>query len=136
MCVLDVVVTHPAAQTYFKGAAKEAGYAAARAAHAKRVAFGNLADGTQYEFVPFAVESYGRLGAAAMGFLSSLGDAASEGGRVSKSAFVQNALRAVSVAVQRGNGAMYSRSVQEVARACGRRFLPGCDAPVPDPDDL
>jgi hypothetical protein len=44
-----------------------------------------------YEFVPLAVESYGRLVGAASSFLSSLDDIAVADGRVSKAAFMRSA---------------------------------------------
>ena len=35
----------------------------------------------QYDFVPFAMEPYGRLGSAALGFVNALGDVAAASGR-------------------------------------------------------
>ena len=81
-------------------------------------------------FVPFALESYGRLGAPARNFLTRLGDIAAGRGNISKSAFVKSAYKEVSCALQRGIGLMYARSNQNIARASGRQFMPGCDVPV------
>ena len=36
----------------------------------------------------------------------------------------------VSCALQRGIGLMCARSNQNIARASGRQFMPGCDVPV------
>jgi hypothetical protein len=73
--------------------------------------------GGGYTFVPLAMESYGRLGKEASGFLSKLGDIAAAGSRgVSKAAFV--------------------RAAQQLVRAGGRGFLPGSDVPVAENVDL
>ena len=54
-------------------------------------------------------------------------------GRLSRSAFLQGAYRGISCALQTGNGLMYTKSLESVARACGRHFAPGCTAPVQEP---
>ena len=78
--VLVCVVTHPAASAYLPGAARTAGFAAARAERLKHTDFEQFGSGVSYDFVPVAMESYGRLGRAASRFLSALGDfAASDG---------------------------------------------------------
>ena len=51
-------------------------------------------------------------------------------GNISKSAFVRSAYREVSCALQRGIGQQYARSTQNLARAAGRHFMPGCAVPV------
>ena len=73
---------------------------------------------------------HGRLGVPAQNFLKRLGDIAAERGNVSKSAFANSAYKEVSCALQRGIGLMYARSTQNIARASGRQFMPGCDVPV------
>ena len=130
--IVDIVVTHPAAPTYARAAARTDGAAAERAANQKRAEFRSFADGAQYEFVPFAVESFGRLGQDAQRFINTLGDVAAAGGRVSKSVFVMNAYKDLSCTLQRGNGLMYSRSLFNIARAEGRQFLLGSDVPLQD----
>ena len=87
-------------------------------------------DAGQYDFVPFAVESYGRLGASAQSFLKQLGAVAAADGKISQAAFVRSAYREVSCALQRGLGRMYGRSLFNIARASGRQFMPGLDVPV------
>ena len=128
--IIDVVVRHSAAPSYAREASRYDGAAARHAERLKRREFAHFADGAQYDFVPFAVESYGRLGPAAMGFLSALGDVAASGGHISKSAFVAGALKELSCALQRGNGRMYGHSLFRIARASGRQFRPGCEVPV------
>ena len=72
--IVDVVVTHPVQHATLKGASKHAGHAAQRAEDGKVRAFRKFADAGQYEFVPFALESYGRLGVSGQSFLKWLGD--------------------------------------------------------------
>jgi hypothetical protein len=122
--VIDVVVTHPAAASYADAASKRNGWAAARAEAEKRREFEAMGVGGGYEFVPFAVESFGRLGVAASRFLSGLGDLAAADGRVSKAQFVRNAKRELSVALCRGNALAYQSSMGTIVRARGRAYQP------------
>ena len=87
-------------------------------------------DAGQYDFVPFAVESYGRLGASAQSFLKDLGEVAAARGSISTAAFVKSAFREVSCALQRGLGLQYGHALFNVAQASGRQFMPGLDTPV------
>ena len=130
--IVDVVVTHPVQHATLKGASEHAGHAAQRAEDGKVRAFRKFADAGQYEFVPFALESYGRLGVSGQSFLKRLGDIAAGRGNISKSAFIRSAYREVSCALQRGIGLMYARSTMNIARASGRHFEPGCAVPVQD----
>ena len=63
-------------------------------------------------------------------FLKRLGEVASSQGRIDRSAFVRSAYREISVALQRGNGLMYGKSLFAIARASGCSFLPGLDVHV------
>mgnify|MGYP001787467346 CR=1 FL=1 len=129
--ILDVVVTHPSQQAHVNQACTRAGHAAAQAERAKVSEFRRIGeDAGQYDFVPFAVESYGRLGTSAQSFLKQLGDVAAARGSISRAAFVRSAYREVSCALQRGLGLMYGRSLFNIARASGRQFMPGLDVPV------
>ena len=128
--ILDIVVTHPVRRDLLGQACSRAGFAAKRAEDGKVRNFRRFGDAGQYEFVPFAVESYGRLGASAQNFLKRMGDVAAGRGKISKAAFVKSAYREVSCALQRGIGMMYARSTVNIARASGRHFMPGCDVPV------
>jgi hypothetical protein len=94
--IVDVVVTHPARQDCLGQACTRAGLAAQRAEEGKVRAFRRFGDAGQYEFVPFALESYGRLGASAQSFLKRLGEVAAGRGNISKSAFVRSAYKEVS----------------------------------------
>jgi len=130
--IVDVVVTHPAAPSYYDAASQSNGSAAENAAKRKKREFQRFADGAQYDFVPFAVESFGRLGEDARRFLSDFGNTAAQRGCVSKSGFIKTAHRELSCTLQRGNGMMYARSTWETARASGCQFQPGCEVPLED----
>jgi hypothetical protein len=82
--------------------------------------------------VPFVVESFGCLGASDVRFLKQLGEVAASQGRVGRTAFARSAYQEISMALVRGNGLMYGRSLFTVAHASGRSFLPGMDVPVQD----
>ncbi len=129
--IVDVVVTHPSQQAHVNQASTRSGHAAAHAERSKVSEFRRIGeDAGQYDFVPFAVESYGRLGASAQSFLKQLGAVAAADGKISQAAFVRSAYREVSCALQRGLGQMYGRSLFNIARASGRQFMPGLDVPV------
>jgi hypothetical protein len=134
--VLDCVITHPAAPSHVRAAARTSGAAAAKAAKTKVSAFRSRQGACEYEFVPLVAESYGRLGVEAARFLSQLGDIAAEGGKVSKELFVRTARQELSCALCRGNGLMYYRSTFEIALAGGRAFLPGCEHPLDEAGDV
>jgi hypothetical protein len=136
IAVLDCVVTHPAAATYAQRASQEAGSAAALAETRKRQAFERFGDGAGYEFVPLAVESFGRLGKDAARFLNDLGDVAAADGCASKEAFVRTVRQELSCALCRGNARMYDRSLISVARGVGRGFSPGLDTAVDEAGDV
>ena len=128
--IVDAVVWHTARQDCLTAGSLRAGVAAQRAGEGKVRRFREFGDAGQYEFVPFALESYGRLGAPAQNFLKRLGDVAAGRGNISNSAFVKSAYKEVSCTLQRGIGLMYTRSNQNIALASGRQFMPGCDVPV------
>ena len=134
--ILDCVVTHPAAASFVREAAQTAGSAAAKAETRKRRAFQVFGEGSAYEFVPLAVESFGRMGLAASRFLSELGDLAAEGTRVSKAAFVRGVRRELSCALCKGNARMYYNSMSRIAVNVGNNYRPGCEVPVEDPGEV
>ena len=86
----------------------------------------------EFQFVPFAVESCGYMGKAALGFkfAGRLGEAAAGSGRISKSAFVRWAMQVLSVALQKGNADMYRAFGLVISREQGSRFDPGHEIPV------
>ena len=85
---MDCVVTHFIAPSYLTCASQTAGYAAEGMERKKRSDFERFVLGAGYDFVPLAMESYGRLGREASRFLSDLGDIAASDGRLRKATFV------------------------------------------------
>ena len=134
--VLDCVITHPAAASYVVEASRTTGSAARRAERRKQQNFEAFGNGSAFEFVPLAVESYGRLGQAASRFLSELGAVAALDGRVSKAAFVRFARQELSCTLCKGNAGVYASSLFSIAQSAGRNFQPGCAVPMEDADSL
>jgi hypothetical protein len=120
------------AASYVRDAAQAAGSAAAKAETRKRRAFEEIGEGSAFEFIPLAMESYGRMGCAASRLLSELGDLVAQGSRVSKAAFVRRVRQELSCALCRGNARMYYKSLSRVAMNIGSNYWPG-DMPVEDP---
>ena len=69
------------------------------------------------------------MGQPAMELLSQLGTIAAAGGAVDRDVFVANALRHLSIALCRGTGAVYRRSLTMCARVAGDAFMPGLPVP-------
>ena len=118
LCVADVSVIHPAAQTYVTAAAQQDGAAAARRDQDKRTKY-NRIDSSGYTFYPLSTESYGRLGAPAMQLLNKLADIADDTGPIEKDTFVTNALRELSIALCRGNALVYRSCASALNRLTG-----------------
>jgi hypothetical protein len=96
----------------------------------KRQMYGQL-EPNGYPFIPFSVETYGRLGKPAISFLGQLGLEAEEAGRkVSKSGFVAAAIRELSVGLCWGNYQMYRANLGLLAEVFGRGFLEGAAHPT------
>ena len=131
LTVGDVSIIHPAARTYARAAAQTAGSAAAVRDHQKRTKY-DRGDAGGYAFVPLSIETYGRLGEPAMKLLNTLADTAAAGGVVVKGDFVRSALRELSTGLCKGNGIVYRAGLKILARASGRAFLSGADAPTAD----
>lgn len=130
--VLDVVVTHPAAASYVVAASQTNGSAAKKAEERKRRQFAEFGAGSAFEFVPLAIESYGRWGQAAATILSDLGALAAADRHVSKAAFVRTARQELSCTLCKGNAGIYASSLFSVAECAGRNFQPGLDVPLED----
>ena len=96
----------------------------------KRRRWEQFVDKPQYEFVPFAMETYGRLGPKATAFVKEIADIAVSSGRVSKSRFMMNSYILLSCALQKWNSAMYAKAQVAAARASGKKYMPGFDVPV------
>jgi hypothetical protein len=83
-----------------------------------------------YGFVPFSLETYGRLGQPAMKLLHLLGDEAAGPGGVMRASFVNGALRELSVGLCRGNFFAYRASVGMLVRCSGASFRAGMRVPT------
>ena len=83
-------------------------------------------------FWPFVLESNGRLGKKAWDVINALATLAVERGEASKRAFKRGLLQEVSVALNRGNAAMYAHGndCQGRGRGRGRRFRRGLRRPT------
>ena len=128
--MIDTTVVHPLRCAYLDRASREDGAAAKAAARTKVLDWEKFTDHPAYEFVPFAVESYGKLGVAAEEFVRELGEIAASSGRISKSRFVMSAYTALSCTLQKWNAYVYAQSLQAIVRDSGKNFESGFDAPV------
>jgi hypothetical protein len=78
-----------------------------------------------YPFVPFTVESYGRLGNLALHLVARLGQEAAEtAGGTSKYGFVAGAIRELSVGICRGYFYIYHDGYGLLADGLGWGFAP------------
>ena len=125
---LDCVVTHPAAPSNLPGTTHTAGFAAAQEEQLKHTDSEQFGQGVGYEFVPLAMEFFGRLGCDASRFLSELGNIAASDGHVRKGAFVQSMRQELSFALCCGNARIYFQSTVFIAQALGRQFMPVASA--------
>jgi hypothetical protein len=130
--VSDLSVIHPLSINTLPRAATTAGAAASHRDQQKRTAYARV-EPNGYGFVPFSVETYGRIGQPAMKLLHDLGEEAAGPGGVSRSSFVAGALRELSVGLCRGNFIVYRASLGVLARSCGSGFRPGLSLPTDDP---
>ena len=131
MAAVDVVVSHAPAKSYCDQAALTSGHVADTMERRKLAKFQkDVPSHVEFQFVPFAVESCGYMGKAALGFVGRLGDVAAGSGRISKSAFVRWAMQVLSVALQKGNADMYRAFGLVISREQGSRFDPGHEIPV------
>ncbi len=130
LSVADVAVVHPAADSYLRLAQTIGGAASDR--DKTKIARYRTADPNGYKFVPLSVESYGRWGKPAMELLNTLASKAADDGVVAKDRFVTNALRELSVTLCRGNGQMYRRGLNELARVSGIYFRAGLTVATSD----
>ncbi len=131
--LIDVVVTHQHMGCKLAQCHGNTGKAAALAAADKKRQFRLHGDAEQYTFVPFAVESHGRLCNEAVEFLHILAESGASSGtnKASKSTWLMSFYREISCALQLGNGLMYSKSAERLIQAQGCHFMRGCETPSP-----
>ena len=89
----------------------------------------HAAGGTRgYRFVPFAIETYGRLCRAAVEVLGEWADAAAGSGAFDRD--LTWVKRELSVTLVRGNARLFRKFVGVLTRGIGQRFVEGMDVPV------
>ena len=127
-----VTVTHPTARSYVHGASTKPGHAAHRAEQGKRAKY-RRAGFQGYQFMPFGVETYGRLGRSAMKLLNRLSkvktlkDASPE-------MFLATSMRELSVALCKGNALVFRKAAQLYVNLAGKDQWAGLRQPCADPD--
>ena len=78
----------------------------------------------------FAIETYGRLGRAAVEVLGEWADAAAGSGAFDRDAYLTWVKRELSVPLVRGNARLFKKFVGVLTRGIGQRFVEGMDVPV------
>ena len=128
---VDTTITHPANKTTRAAASKTAG--AAAAAREKTKLRDHARDGTPgYSFVPFVIESYGRLGKEAEQLLGKLADGAASTGLFERQVYLQWIKKEISLTLIRGNARVFRRFVGGLTRGVGVNFQQGDDFPALD----
>ena len=139
LTVLDISVIHPCAQTYIDQAYKKQadpgpGWAADMRDDEKCKSY-KKGGYEGYAFIPFSVESYGRLGKPAMAFLNKLSrDSGLQG--MSRHAFIASSLREISVALARGNTAIFRAGAKVYCRLAGKDRWQGMSEPMAEAVDF
>ncbi len=134
LTALDVSVIHPAAVSHAAAASLTPGAAAAKRDAEKSAAYSTV-DPHGYHFVPFSVESYGRLGKHAVDFLNAVAVSASKAPgseSFNKERFVEGVYREISVALYNGLAFCYRASTNLLANVAGTHFQDGLPVPVDD----
>jgi hypothetical protein len=126
--IADLSITHPLAINTLAAAATTAGAAAACREQQKRATYSRV-EPNGYPFVPFSVESYGRVGQPAMKLLNALGEEAAGPGGVTQASFVAGALREISIGLCRDNFFMYHVYLGMFANSSGTGFQAGMSVP-------
>jgi hypothetical protein len=127
--IADISITHPLAINTLAAAARMAGAAAARRDQQKRATYSRV-EPNGYPFVPFSVESYGRIGQPAMKLLHALGDEAAGPGGVTRAPFVAGAMREIGIGLCRGNFFVYRACLGMFAKSNGTGFRAGISVPT------
>jgi len=128
---IDVSVTHPASQEYRDAACRRPGAAAERRDTKKMN--DHAKDGTSgYSFIPFSIESYGRLGKPAEQLLKEVAEKASSTGMCDRNDFLQWSYREISVRLIKGNARIFQVFCQVLSRGVGKDFVLGQEEPGHD----
>jgi hypothetical protein len=126
--IVDISITHRLAINTLAVAATTADASAARRDQQKRATYSRV-EPNGYPFVPFSVESYGRIGQPAMKLLHALGDEAAGPGRVKRASF-PGALQETRIGLCRGNFFMYRVCLGMIAKASWTGFQAGMRVPT------
>jgi hypothetical protein len=127
--LVDVTVADTSATHVFSGAAATPGFAAENSAARKHNTYGDLFDSSSYTLIPFAIESFGRLGKEAQALLRGLANHIAGGpgcDKVFRGRVMHNLRQRLSVALQRQ---LSVRTLRHLAE-CRRRGLGGTPAVV------
>jgi hypothetical protein len=125
-------MVHPRCPTYIAAASQERGTAPALRDRSKyRRHAGHPLPG--HTFVLASVETYGHLGKPIMCYLGTMSDIVSARSlAVTRGSFLASAHRELSVALVQSQGYVDRFCVLLLAKASGRRLLPGADTPFFD----
>ena len=126
---VDVSVTHPAMHTVRVKASKTPGAAAEERDKQKRLY--HQKNGTPgYAFVPFSIETYGRLGKDAEKLLRDMAERAASTGECDRDCFLQWMRKEISSSLIRGNARVFRRYLGYLIRGTGSHFQEGEDVPT------
>ena len=78
-----------------------------------------------HTFVPFAIETYGRLGVEAVKLLKDWAKTAGEADVMDRNSYLVWMKREISVLLIKGNARMFRRFVGLLTRGVGQRYLSG-----------
>jgi hypothetical protein len=127
--IADISVIHPVSINTLPAAATTAGAAAAWHDQQKGATYARVQP-KGFPFVPFSVESYGRLGQRAIKVVHALGDAAVSPGGVGRASFVAGAVRELGIGLCGGNFFMCQASVGMHAKSSGMGFRADMHVPT------
>ena len=135
MCVLDVAYVHPASLTHRRAAARSE-KAAATTTEARRCTEYRSHSGLDgHKLVPFAIETHGRVGSAAMKLLTKLGHMAEahSSGLLRHLQFVERTLPCLAVIGVEYNERIEAAAAGNLALAPGQAYMRGESSPAWDP---
>ena len=128
--IIGAVITHPASESMRRRASNEPG--AARVAAERKWSECSETGARGHRFVPFAMETYGRLGKAAGELLREWAADAAGAGAFDRAAHLTWMKRELSVVLERGNARLFQRFVGVLTHGIGQRFVEGMQVPVLD----
>ena len=85
-----------------------------------------------FQFIPFSIETFGRIGKPGLQFLRDLSQVAAAKQQFSAGAFLASALRELSIALARGQQAVFKQGLSVYARVSGSNPVSGARRPFLD----